>query len=659
MTARTRTLSSLLFCVIGLVARPSRAEIRVVVVGSKVGGSTAGGDPAPDNDGVFFGAGVPVINASGQVAFFASFTTGSGGTGVVRAGTTPGSVELLARQGDPAPDGNGNFGLFDDRDAPQLNDAGQVAFPIQFTGTFGPNDGTAVVRSELAPPLLTVVLRQGQTVGAVPVGVLDNPPPSMNGSGSIVVGSLQSNATFVRAGGTTTVLAHGGDAAPGGGVWVVPTSPQPVINDAGQIAFATSVSGTPNGFVIEFVRADGGTIAQVIQHGDPAPDQNGTFDLLQTASVLHAPGLNEDGELAFVAALAVPSGPATQGIFRASDPDHVVQIVRRGQASPDGNGSILGFDLDGDDVVPVNDAGQAAFQATLTATAQGTADNLAMFRGDGTTLVRVARTGQPSPDGDGVFSDFDHPALNAAGQVAFQATLSGTSHTQGIYLWDDVAGLVPVARLGDPLLGQTIAGLRFTHDTSRGRSHVGLNQSGKVAFQFDLNDGRRGIAVWSIGAGTTTSTTSIGPTTTMTSTTTASTTLTPTTGVTPTSIPGRGGSTTLAGATTTTTTLPPCDTVRCIVGDARGGECADETLPSSVTTKLDRAATQADQAPLQSAKKARRLYTSAKRLLGKAGKAATKASRGKHPKISTGCAAGVAGAVQRATAVLNGGGLSR
>ena len=392
----------------------------------------------------------------------------------------------------------------------------------------------------------------------------------------------------------------------------------------------------------------------MIQDGDPAPDQNGTFDLLQTASVLHSPGLNEDGELAFVAAVAVPSGPATQGIFRASDPDHVVQIMRRGQASPDGNGSILAFDLDGDDVVPVNDGGQTAFQATLTATLQGTADNLAMFRGDGTTLVRIARKGQSSPDGDGVFADFDHPALNAVGQVAFQATLSGTAHTQGIYLYDDVLGLVPVVRLGDLLLGQTIAGLGFAHDTSRGRSHVGLNASGKVAFRFDLSDGRRGVAVWTIGAGTTTSTTSIGSTITTTSTPT-STTTTPTTSVTPTSIPSRGGTTTLAGATTTTTTLPPCDTVRCIVGDARGGACSDESLPSRVTTKLDRAATQADQASLQTAKKAKRLYASARRLLGKAGKAATKASRGKHPKLSAECAAGVTDAVQRATGLLNGG----
>src|SRR5262249_33222484 len=156
------------------------------------------------------------------------------------------------------------------------------------------------------------------------------------------------------------------------------------------------------------------------------------------------------------------------------------QIARRGQASPDGNGSILSFDLNGEDVVPVNDAGQTAFKATLTATAQGTADNLAVFRGDGGALLKIARKGQASPDGDGVFATFEPPALNASGQVAFHATLSGTAHTQGIYLYDDDLGLVPVARLGDPLLGQTIANLRFAHETSRGRTHVGLNASGKV-----------------------------------------------------------------------------------------------------------------------------------------------------------------------------------
>jgi len=305
--------------------------------------------------------------------------------------------------------------------------------------------------------------------------------------------------------------------------------------------------------------------------------------------------------------------------------------------------------------VPVNDAGQTAFQATLTATAQGSADNLAVFRGDGTSLVRVARKGQPAPDGDGVFADFDHPALNSDGQVAFQATLSGTTHTQGIFLYDDDVGLVRVARLGDALLGQTIAGLAFAHDTSRGRKHVGLNAGGRVAFRFDLSDGRRGIAVWSMDTGTTTSTTAIGSTSTTTASSTPAITTTSTTAVTPTSIPSRGGTTTLPGASTTTTTLPPCNTVRCVVGDARGGECADETLPTSVTIKLDRAAQQADQAPLESTKKARRLNTSAKRLLGKAGKAATKASRGKHPKISTGCAAGVVGTIQRATAILNSG----
>src|SRR5690242_11347362 len=90
-----------------LATSVARAGVDVVVVGAFLGGSPAGGDPAPDNDGVFFGAGVPALSDAGVVAFSASFTTGSGGTGIVSGSTTPGSVRLVVRQGDPAPDANG------------------------------------------------------------------------------------------------------------------------------------------------------------------------------------------------------------------------------------------------------------------------------------------------------------------------------------------------------------------------------------------------------------------------------------------------------------------------------------------------------------------------------------------------------------------------
>ena len=117
-----------------------RADTAVVVVGSNISGSTGGGDPAPDGNGIFFGSGVPVINGLGQVAFNATFTLTNGSTGlpggIVRGSAAPGSLRLVVRQGDPAPDGNGNFGVIDVFDGPALDDAGQVAFPATFVRTF-------------------------------------------------------------------------------------------------------------------------------------------------------------------------------------------------------------------------------------------------------------------------------------------------------------------------------------------------------------------------------------------------------------------------------------------------------------------------------------------------------------------------------------------
>jgi hypothetical protein len=96
------------------------------------------------------------------------------------------------------------------------------------------------------------------------------------------------------------------------------------------------------------------------------------------------------------------------------------------------------------------------------------------------------------------------PSLNNAGQVAFEAFLTGTSGGSndgiGIFLFDDVLGLLQAARVGDSLLGSTVTELRF------GRSEIidavgerrGLNELGQIAYRFVLADGRQGIAIWTI-----------------------------------------------------------------------------------------------------------------------------------------------------------------
>ena len=115
-----------------------------------------------------------------------------------------------------------------------------------------------------------------------------------------------------------------------------------------------------------------------------------------------------------------------------------------------------------------------------------------------------------------------------------------------------------------------------------------------------------------------------------------------------------GTSTTLLGPGTTivptTTTVPtattlPCTTPRCLLDAARSGTaCQGQTIPASVSRQLDRALTLLDRAASSPSKRARKLQRSARAALKRAGKLSTRATKGKHPKLSGSCAAALASA---------------
>jgi hypothetical protein len=120
-----------------------------------------------------------------------------------------------------------------------------------------------------------------------------------------------------------------------------------------------------------------------------------------------------------------------------------------------------------------------------------------------TSTEVVAVTGQTAPGGNGQFAGFSNLALNDAGQVAFEAGLTGTSgganDNQGLFLFDNASGLLALARTGDPLLGSTITSLSLTDATPRLDDAISsLNEQGQVAYAFVLADGRQGVAIVTI-----------------------------------------------------------------------------------------------------------------------------------------------------------------
>ena len=299
--------------------------------------------------------------------------------------------------------------------------------------------------------------------------------------------------------GTTAVVADTTTAAPDNN-GSFSTFSSPALNDAGQAAFRGVLIGTSGGFSDNrgVFRGDGTTLTQVARGGQAAPDGNGSF--LNFSS----PALNEAGQAAFRGDIDLNDGGSAfddTGIFRG-DGMTLTQIAREGQAAPDGNGTFsIFFDP------ALNDAGQAAFRAFLTGTGGGSSDDGGIFRGDGTTLTRVAREGQAAPTSDGmlegVLSRLFNPALNDVGQLAFVANIDlqdggSTLDEGGLFFYDDLLGLTSVARTGDAFDGSTITGLSFSSGSIQQDEGGGLNNLGQVAYDYDLADGRRGVAVWSI-----------------------------------------------------------------------------------------------------------------------------------------------------------------
>ena len=77
-------------------------------------------------------------------------------------------------------------------------------------------------------------------------------------------------------------------------------------------------------------------------------------------------------------------------------------VATDGTPSPDCIGEFLGFGIG----ASLNNAGQAAFSASLTGTGVGSTNRTGIFRGSAANLTVTVREGQLAPDGTNRFDDF-------------------------------------------------------------------------------------------------------------------------------------------------------------------------------------------------------------------------------------------------------------
>ena len=157
------------------------------------------------------------------------------------------------------------------------------------------------------------------------------------------------------------------------------------------------------------------TTTIVALSGQIAPDNNGI--LISMSSFGEAPVLDNFGSATFTATLNGTSGGATdnEGIFRGYG-SSLLQLARKGQSAP-GGGVISNFQT-----IATSGSAQTTFWANLT----GVSSPQGVFVCEGGPVIKIVRTGDSVPNGDGIHSSFFRPDVNNFGQVAFTSVLTGT-----------------------------------------------------------------------------------------------------------------------------------------------------------------------------------------------------------------------------------------
>lgn len=507
-TIKTAQLTLLLLagCLVACMPVAAQAQTTTII------GVT--GDPVPGGNGLFQTLRDRSLNGLGQVGFGASLSGTSGGNadnyGIYLGNGT--SLTEIAREGQAVPGNPGTFRDFSfNQQIVNTNNAGQVLFSADLAGTLnGSADNFGFYLGDGST--LVEIAREGQSVpgsGTLgDLGLAARPNrPTLNNLGQVgflaglanTAGGTTDDAAIYRGDGTALVqIARKGQAAFGGNIG--PNISTPSMNEVGDLAFGATISGGPNAGE-HILRGDGTTLTSIAQTGAAAPG-GGVFNTLRASDI------NGLGQVNFTASLSGTAGGATDdvGLF-VGDGTTLVQIVRENQLTPSGNGAFnnAGFDNE------MNDSGQVAFNTSLRNTANGTADDYGLFRGDGNTLIEIIREGQVVPGGNGTFAASSlnipyQPNINAAGQVTFLSSIDGTSilNDHGIFVFDISLGLQTVARLGDSLLGSTITSLNFDNSNPVSNNPIGgdqrlaFNDLGQVTYSFTLADGRSGIALWTI-----------------------------------------------------------------------------------------------------------------------------------------------------------------
>jgi hypothetical protein len=237
-----------------------------VKTGDTVSGKTLTGFKLPSS-----GANSPAINASGNVAFYTTYSHGAFvGEGIF----TP--TSLVLKTGDVV--------------------SGQTLYGISFAPALN-DGGTVVVRGLLSSQALailtstTLLAETGDTIGGQTITSLGLPAINNNGTMAFVGSFSGGSAVFTQ----TTLLAKSGESTAG---QTLGSLGPPAINDRGTVSFQSWFSGRIATAILT-------PTALLVKAGD-------TIGSKTLTDLVFGPTLNSSGTVAFIGAFAGGTGIFSQ-----------------------------------------------------------------------------------------------------------------------------------------------------------------------------------------------------------------------------------------------------------------------------------------------------------------------------------------------------------
>ena len=516
-----RSFATLIICLTILIptliqCNQATAAIRSVVIEGEAAPGFAAGFVFQD----FAGQRI-AINNSGLTVFIAKVYDGYTFYHTLWRENS-GTAELIARSEENAPGISGDV-LFSVFRHPNINDAGQVAFvgqlqgsDVEMTSDNGVWKGT--------PGSLLLVAREGDpapgssgdTFGGSFYGAIGD-DVALNNAGRVAFSNNLNNSTSAsvwqeNASGLT-LLAKPGEAVPGFGDATYGSSvPGILLNNNGDLAFFPHIWGTfdwaiSNVYLVQ-TAVNGNVTTKYTGNLTAAPGvAGGVFQ--QFPPGLQQYDMNASGQLVFHAYLeyggAVDSTNQS-GIW--SDASGSLALVARQGSHAPGTPAGAVFDQFGGSIV-MNDSGQVAFGAYLKRGAGGvdyTNSSGFWLETDG-VLSLIAREGSHAPGTpDGVVFNglLDNFSINGVGQIYFPAYVTGPgitiSNAAGIWLYDPSNGLTLVVRGGDEVTltsGETVTlndieiiSSGYCSGGSDGRARY-FNNSGEIVFGATVMPGYR------------------------------------------------------------------------------------------------------------------------------------------------------------------------